>query len=317
MKRIKRHYAEHYENVLGTSMDLKVICTSRRNFEKGELAVFDEIRRLSRIFSTYDANSEFSRWMRTLQQPLPISNELFEVLDLFDNWRERTNGALDASAAIVIRVWKQAAARGKLPSRAELDGAITEAKQPHWRLDHVSRSATHLSTSPLVLNTFVKSYIIRHAADAGKVASQAAAIIVNIGGDLIVSGNLDETVLVSDPRADAENDLPLDRIRISNKAVATSGGYRRGELIQKDWYSHIVDPRTGEPAKDTLSATVVAPNATDAGALATAFNVIDSSEIVKLTDRLEQIEYLIITSSGKRIESSGWKKMEKIGSPVN
>jgi thiamine biosynthesis lipoprotein len=71
---------------------------------------------------------------------------------------------------------------------------------------------------------------------------------------------------------------PLDKLMISNKAVATSGNYRRGQLINGKWYSHIIDPRTGEPAGEVISATVVSPNATDAGALATAMNVLTPAE---------------------------------------
>jgi hypothetical protein len=97
---------------------------------------------------------------------------------------------------------------------------------------------------------------------------------------------------------------------LANRAVATSGNYRRGELIGGHWYSHIIDPRTGQPADDILSATVVAPNATDAGALATAFNVLTPTESVRLAAGMPGVEYLIITRSGERVTSAGWHLLE-------
>ncbi len=136
------------------------------------------------------------------------------------------------------------------------------------------------------------------------------SIVLNIGGDMVINGSVNETVLVSDPKADAENDLPVDRILIHDRAVATSGNYRRGELINGKWYSHIVDPRTGQPAGEIISATVVAPNATDAGALATSFNVLTVAESVKLAEGMEGVDYLLITKAGERIESKGWKTLE-------
>jgi thiamine biosynthesis lipoprotein ApbE len=305
-----RLYVAQYENVLGTSMELKIMATSPEESEKAEAAVLQEISRLSGILSGYDAHSEFSRWMATNDKPVHISAALYDVLSLFDQWRDRTSGALDASAEAVTRCWKTAAAKGRVPTDEEIKAAVAEVRQPHWVLDPATHTATHLDNAPLMLNSFTKSYIIKHAADAALATAQVDAIVVNIGGDLLVSGKHREEIQVSDPRADAENDLPLDQIRVSNRAVATSGNYRRGEMIQGKWYSHIVDPRTGQPADGILSATVVAPSATDAGALATAFNVMRPEESVKLAAGMPGVDYLILTRDGRSIKSPGWGLLE-------
>jgi len=310
-------FVSHYENVLGTSMELKVLAPSEREASLAEKAALKEIARLGRILSGYDTASEFSHWLHTSGQPVKVSPELFEVLNLFDEWRTRTGGALDASAEVITRLWRQAANRGQVPDQQELARAVAEVQQPHWRLDSLNKTATHLSQAPLMLNSFAKSYIIRRAADAAMAASNARATVVNIGGDLVVSGDWKETVQISDPKADAENDAPIDRLLITNEAVATSGNYRRGEQIGGHWYSHIVDPRTGQPADAVISATVVAPRATDAGALATAFNVLSSDESVRLASGLPGVDYLIITRSGQRIASPGWHALEAPASPAN
>jgi FAD:protein FMN transferase len=309
-------FVSHYENVLGTSMELKVLAPSEREASLAEKAALKEIARLGRILSGYDTASEFSHWLHTSGQPVKVSPELFEVLNLFDEWRIRTGGALDASAEVITTLWRQAATRGQVPDQQELARAVAEVQQPHWRLDPASQTATHLSHAPLMLNSFAKSYIIRRAADAAMAASNARATVVNIGGDLVVSGDWKETVQISDPKADAENDAPIDRLLITNKAVATSGNYRRGEQIAGHWYSHIVDPRTGQPADAMISATVVAPRATDAGALATAFNVLSPDESIRLASGLPGVEYLIITRSGQRIASPGWHTLEAPADPV-
>ena len=306
-------YTSHYENVLGTSLELKVSAVSRQSSDQAEKAVLNEISRLTKILSAYDRTSEFSRWMQTRNTAVPVSPELFQVLDLFDQWRLRTSGALDASAEAITRVWKQAAGRGSLPTESELDSAIAEVRQRHWILNASNRTATHLTDAPLMLNSFTKSYIIRRAAEAALANAGVSGIVVNIGGDLVVAGEWQEPVLVSDPRADAENDQPISRLAVSNRAIATSGNYRRGELIAGHWYSHIVDPRTGQPADEILSATVVAPDATDAGALATAFNVMKPEESERLAKTIPGAEYLILTRDGRRFESAGWKALETAG----
>ncbi len=316
-KRISHLYVSHFENVLGTSLELKISASSKYDATAAENAALHEISRMAKILSAYEANSEFSCWLRTLGQPVHISPELFEVLNLFDRWRLRSNGALDASAEVINKLWKQAAAKNLLPTKEELAHAVSEVQQPHWKLDSATQTATHLSNAPLKLNSFTKSYIIKHAADAAMASGKVNAIVVNIGGDLVVTGDLSETVEISNPMADAENEAPLDQLLVSKRAVATSGNYRRGELINGQWYSHIVDPRTGKPADNIVTATVVAPSATDAGALATAFNVMSPAEIVKLAATLPEAEYLIITKNGERISSKGWSSLEVPAKSLN
>jgi FAD:protein FMN transferase len=306
-----RMFVSHFENVLGTSMELKVLAGSEEEASAAETAAIKEIGRLQQILSAYDGQSEFSQWLRTKNEAVHVSPELFEVLNLFDKWRITTGGALDASAEVITKLWKHAATLQRVPTEQELAAAVSEVRQPHWQLDPAGRTATHLSQAPLMLNSFAKSYIIKHAADAAMASGNVKAIVVNIGGDLVIAGDLKENVLISDPKADAENDPPMDQLMLTNRAVATSGNYRRGELIDGHWYSHIVDPRTGQPADGVISATVVAPGATDAGALATAFNVLSPAESIRLAAALPGVEYLIITRSGQRLTSAGWHLLEK------
>jgi FAD:protein FMN transferase len=312
-----RTYLFQYENVLGTSMELKIVAVSEKQAGIAEKAALAEISRLSGILSSYDAKSEFSKWLASSNQEIVISKELFTVLHLFDSWRNKTDGALDASAEAAGKLWKEAAVKGQLPGQEELMHTVEEIKQTHWQLNAADQTATHLTKTPLRLNSFAKSYIIQSAADKAMAAANIQGILVNIGGDMVISGEMDVPVQISDPEADAENDAPIDQVLIHNRAVATSGNYRRGELIQGVWYSHIIDPRTGQPAGDVLSATVVAPSATDAGALATAFNVLKPAESITLAASFPGVDYLIITSNGERIESKGWKALEVPMSPTD
>lgn len=304
-----RVYIFHDENVLGTSLELKVAASSQKYADRTEKAVLSEIQRESSLLSSYDSSSEFSRWFATRGRALPVSKELFENLQLFDQWRVRTNGALDASAEVVCRAWKTAAAAGRMPTDDELTAAVAAVRQEHWRLDAAARTATHLTDTPLVLNTFVKSYIIDRAADAALSGAGVSGVVVNIGGDLVVRGNLTEPVDIADPKSDAENSDPIALLAIHDRAVATSGNYRRGVEIQGRHYSHIVDPRTGQPAERIISATVVAPRPVDAGALATSFSVMDPQESRKLASSMPGVEFLLIERDGSNVESAGWRRL--------
>jgi len=292
--------------VLGTSLELKVAAGSEAQSEKAEQSALAEIDREARILSSWDPDSEFSIWFRTKDRPVRVSPELFEVFRLFDKWRGVTSGALDPSAETITRVWKHAAAEKRIPTQAELDAAVASVRRVHWILDPVNQTATHASDAPLALNSFVKSYIAGRAADAALNASGAHGLVINIGGDLIVRGDLQEPVDVSDPKSDAENGAPLAHLVIRDRAVATSGDYRRGVEIGGRHYSHIVDPRTGMPADEIISSTVIAQSPAVAGALATAFSVLTPEESARVAISVPGVEYLLIKKDGERIVSAGW-----------
>jgi len=305
-----RPHVFYHENVLGTSLAIKVISTSPAAAEKAEAAALAEIARNAQLLSTYNPQSEVSQWLKTSHTPTRVSSELFAVLNLFDQWRGRTNGALDASAEVVSRLWKATAKENRVPTEAEIAAAIAAVQQTHWQLNAKAQTATHLSHAPLILNSFVKSYIINRATEAAMAAANVNAVVVNIGGDLVVRGALTEAVDIADPLSDAENSDAIARLLIQNRAVATSGNYRRGLQIGDRWYSHIIDPRTGSPVDHVISATVVAPNATDAGALATAFSVLTPEESLRLAASLPNVECLLLTKDGQRLTSTGWNALE-------
>lgn len=309
-------YHFHYENVLGTSMDMTVVATSEPAANLAAGLVLDRIDRDAKVLSGYDSNSEFSRWFTTTGQAVPVSAELYEVLGMFDAWRARTGGALDASAETVSRVWKQAASLKRLPGDDEIASAVAQIRQPHWRLDPATRTATHLDRTPILLNSFTKSYIIDRAVHAALAAGSVSGVVVNIGGDIVARGAWTETVGVTDPLDNADNAAPLTRLAIRNRAIATSGSYRRGFDIGGHHYSHIVDPRTGRPTSQVVSATVVADRAADAGALATSFCVLAPEDSERLAASVPGAEFLIVLADGSRIQSAGWRSLTSRPEPA-
>src|SRR4051794_17034881 len=65
-------HTSHYENILGTSLELKLIGGSDADAARAEAAVLAEIDRLDAILSTWNPNSEVSRWARTSHVAVPV-----------------------------------------------------------------------------------------------------------------------------------------------------------------------------------------------------------------------------------------------------
>lgn len=298
----------HHENVLGTSMQLGLSASSHDIALRAESAVLATIDRYALILSAWNPHSEFSHWLATRDEAVRVSPQLLEVLALFDHWRAQTHGAIDASAQAAIRLWQTALAARRQPSPADLASAVAAMQRPHWLLDHAAATAIRLSGTPLVLASFAKSYIAGHAADAA-LATGASGVLINIGGDIVVRGNLAQPIDIANPLAHAENDAPIDRVLLRNRAIATSGSYRRTLSPERSHipvFSHIIDPRTARPTGHILSSTVIAPDPVTAGALATALSVLPVEESRALASRHPHADYLIVTSDGDRIASDNW-----------
>ncbi len=147
----------HYENVLGTSMEVVLLADNCREAERAESALLASIDRLNLILSAWNRDSELSHWLATRGKVTKVSPELLEVLALFDHWREQTNGALDASAEAAVRLWQNAAVEYRQPTQVEITQAIKAMQQKHWQLDCVGGTATRLTDTPLALASFTKS----------------------------------------------------------------------------------------------------------------------------------------------------------------
>lgn len=308
-------FTSHYDNVLGTSLDLKVLAASRAKAENAEAALLKEIVCESGILSSWSPASEVSRWQKTHGEPVAVSPELFEVLGLYDRWRSLTHGALNASAAEIVNVWKDAERAGRLPSADSLQKAAAAAQPAQWTLDPARHTAAHTGAAALVFASFTKSYIMDRAADSA-LREGARSVVLNVGGDVVVRGALVEPVDIANPRDDAENAAPLSQVLIHDRAIATSGDYRRGFEIAGKHYSHIVDPRTGQPAENIISSTVIADRASDAGALATAFSILSPEESAKLAASMPGVAYLLVKADGTQIENKAWSAAASRPAPL-
>ena len=120
---------------------------------------------------------------------------------------------------------------------------------------------------------------------------------IDAGGDLYLGGLNPQgepwSIGIRHPREAGEL---IDRLKISNQAICTSGDYERGQ--------HILDPRTNLPASSVASVTVVAPGAMLADALATAAFVLGPESGIQLLERMG-VEGLIVTHDLRRYETPG------------
>ena len=88
----------------------------------------------------------------------------------------------------------------------------------------------------------------------------------------------------------ASNERVLKKLRVHNASVVTSGIYERFFIKDNQLYHHIIDPRTGKPARsDTASVTVCATNSIDAEGFSTALLIAGSEKGAAFAKRQPEI----------------------------
>ncbi len=148
------------------------------------------------------------------------------------------------------------------------------------------------------------------AEQAARRLQPSGPALVSAGGDIAVTGPMADgapwPITVEDPFNDA---VDLETIYVDRGGVATSGKDHRHWILNGAPKHHIIDPRTGLPAEtDILAATVIAPSAIEAEALAKAVLISGSQAGLDWLDSREYQAGLLVLENGQRLRSRNLEK---------
>jgi thiamine biosynthesis lipoprotein len=246
----------------------------------------------------FSPQSELMQLAAQAGVPVPASAILYQAVSFALMVAEESGGAFDPT------VGHRMEARGF--NREHRTGEIIrtgivpdeDITYRDVQLDPDRRTITLLRPLTLDLGAVAKGLAVDTAA---RELEPFRDFAIDAGGDLYLGGanprGAPWSVGIRRPRPDHEGDNELiDRLRISNQAVCTSGDYERR--------THILDPRTKTPSDRVASATVVASGAMLADALATAAFVLGPEDGIQLLIRLG-VEGLIVTPGLERFETRG------------
>ena len=294
---------------MGTTLDVAVVAGDRARGLAASEAALGELQRVEALLTTWRSGGELDRINRSpARAALPVGAELLALLADVFAWAERTDGAFDPTVAPLVRAW-DLRGRGRIPSAPELAAARAATGIEHFRLDAAAATVTRLDPDAgIEEGAWGKGYGLDRAAAALKSAGVSDAVL-DLGGQVLALGADPDgnpwRVPVADPR---DRGRTVAVLGVTGVSVSTSGDSERSREAGGRRIGHILDPRTGEPASDFGSVTVVAPSGLAADVLSTALFVLGPERGLALSERLRrggvEHEALFLVARGDRLEAA-------------
>ncbi len=239
----------------------------------------DLIDRLEDQMTVYRDTSEVSRINRhAASAPQPVEEQLFSLLNLADRLTRETEGAFDVAVGALIKAWGFYRRRGRVPAPEERAEVMERSGMAHVVLE--PERQTILFRRPgleINLGSIGKGYALDRAGQLLRSQGNITTALVHGGhSSVLAMGSQPGTrrgwpIGLLHPH---QRDRRLAIVHLRNRALGTSAASFQHLEYNGRKLGHILDPRTGWPAEGVLSASVTAPTAALADALATAFFVL-------------------------------------------
>ncbi len=234
------------------------------------------VRALEALWSVTGEGSEIYALNR--DGTAELSPETAELLDRVLTLCARTGGALDVSIYPVLRRWGFTTGEYAVPAEAELAALLPLVDYAQIKL---AGSAASLAPGMEIdLGSVAKGYTGDALAALLKENGVSSALL-DLGGNIQAVGAKPDgspwRVGIRDPEGDGN----VGVVAVADQAVVTSGGYERYFEQDSVRYWHILDPKTGSPARNGLaSVTVVGESGLLCDALSTALFVMGKEKAV-------------------------------------
>lgn len=242
-----------------------------------EVAVdaLDDLGRLESLMSIYQPASQISEVNRMAGiRPVRVETELIEVLVRGQAIWQLTNGAFDVTAGPLVRCWGFNQRRGKKPATEEIEIARSLVGSERLQIDPAGQSVYLVDRSMEInLGGIGKGFALDSIA-ARLLAQGVENFLIHGGRSTVVARGSDQAdrdlgwgVGIEHPLRPG---MRLGQIRLREQALATSGSGKQFFHVNGKRLGHVLDPRTGYPAGDMLSISVISDSGMDADALSTA-----------------------------------------------
>jgi thiamine biosynthesis lipoprotein len=254
-------------DAMGTTITVVVYGQDRFKLQAAVESSLEEAKRLEELLSNYRPDSEWSRVNRSAASgPVPVSEELFNLLAACQRYSEASEGAFDITVGPLMKVWGFYKGSGRFPHRAEIKGVMTRIGYRNIELDRQAQTVRFRRRGiELDPGGVGKGYAVDRMAQILRDSGVSCGLIT-AGSSSIYAIGVPPTdsrgwhLAIRHPK-DARK--TVEDVYLKDESMSTSGNYEKFFRANGRLYSHIMDPRTGYPAEGMLSVSVVAPRTID------------------------------------------------------
>jgi thiamine biosynthesis lipoprotein len=260
---------ESSRDAMGSTYSVILYGMDRMRLEAAAEHAFDEVHRLDNELSNYKPESPWSLVNRfAAERPVETPVELFELLQACLEYSGKSDGAFDITVGPLMKVWGFYKGSGHLPHPGEVKSAMAEVGYRNILLDPVAHTVRFARKGvELDPGGIGKGYAVdrmvqvlrRNGIEMGLVTAAGSSIFA-IGAP---PGEAGWTVSIRDPRDETRT---VQDVVLKDESLSTSGSYEKFFEADGKIYAHIMDPRTGYPARGMLSVSIIAPRTLDSEA---------------------------------------------------
>jgi len=270
---------------MGTVLWLEVQAKDRSEGLRASEEALRAVEAARARLSTWTTESELARLLASgVGEEFELSALLAEELSSARRLSDLTSGAFDPSIGALSQAWGLRSG-GRTPSAQELERARSECGAELWEIEGRIAVRRHIGLS-IDEGGFGKGAALDQALASLEEAGVHRATL-NLGGQLAFLGDAEHVVPIADP---LDRGSSLVEITVKGGSVATSANTERA--------GHLIDPRSGLPAKDFGSVTVWAADALTADALSTGFFVLGPVAGLVLAEVTPGVEAVFIETDG-------------------
>ena len=283
---------------------------------EGINAVIEEMHRIEAEMSPYIESSHLSRLNEhASHSAVEVSAELLSLIRRSIYFSELTHGAFDITFASAGFLYDYRLAQR--PDAAQLRKSVDLINYHNLVLDHRSNTIRFSKGGVRIdLGGIAKGYAVDNCiAILQRLGIRNA--LVTAGGDSRLIGDRwgrPWTIGIRDPR---KEDGVIALLPLVDVAVSTSGDYERYFEENGIRYHHIINPKSGDSARELQSVTIIGPDATTTDALSTSVFVLGLTRGLTLVNRLPGIDAILVDSTGAMHYSEGLESAKNTDTSVN
>lgn len=296
---LRQQIAYHQEQVSFFAMDTYMTFTVYGTDGREALRLAQEkVTELEGLWSVTGQDSEIHKINHSGGQAVEVSTETAGLISFALSMAEKTGGALEPTIYPVLTAWGFTTEENRIPSQQELTQLLT--KVGYGKVNFDGKNVQLADGMMLDIGAVGKGYAGDEIVSLLKERGVSSALL-DIGGNIQAVGSKpdgsDWQVGLRDPYLEGI----IGVIRISDRAVVTSGSYER-YFIGEDGkhYGHIIDPVTGYPVEnDLLSVTVIAGEGKLCDALSTSLFVMGQEKAEEYWHQHRDFDMILVTKEGR------------------